>query len=429
MNGIVDIEASHPAPVAPRRRPSTRDEAARTFLTLGDGDFSWSADLATFLAAASSSNQSSPSTCCAWPTNRLVATGIDALVDLRSKYTDYDSIVKKILRLDSAAFRVEVKHEINAIGACTAVQEPRQDSTNEDDSVKSDVVIFNHPHLGTEDAALHGYFLHHLFDAVETTWLEKHGIFIITLAAGQYERWKCAEAAHRQRFRLLEKRRFVPNALVDSVYELRRHQTGKSFRARTGGSFSFVYARLDEDSSIETIEDLPWFQALPTDGCGDGDIQSAEPSKSSDGMHFKCPYCDRIFREERSVENHITSKHKGSKKRKLMCTLCTEPRMFDCQEALRDHQQAKHQGMHDTIKPDWVSNKKESSPTTLGQCSICGIHFNATFGHNEHIVSFLPQPPRTFLCLFCSKPFGSLRAKKQHENHCSAAHDQIKATC
>jgi uncharacterized C2H2 Zn-finger protein len=406
---------------------STKRDAARTFLTLGDGDFSWSADLAAFLATAAP-QQSSP--LCTWPTtNRLVATGIDTLDDLRSKYTDYDSIVKKMLRMGSAHFRVEVKHEINAIDRILPAAPQDTSSNNDEDGMmlRADVVIFNHPHLGTEDASLHGCFLHHLFDAVNNTWMKKHGIFIVTLADGQFERWRCEEAANTQKFRLLEKRCFVPNALLhDSAYELRRHQTGKSFRARTCGSFSFIYARRDDaDSSIETIKDLPWFQPLG----GDDDKQTVtKPMKPSDAILFTCPYCDRVFREERSVQNHISSKHGGiNMKRKLECTLCKEPRIFDCEEALRDHQRAKHLAMHDTIKPDWAAKAKESScSTTIGQCTICGIHFTSTFGHIEHMAAFLPQSPRAFLCQFCAKTLGSLRAKKQHENYCSASSDQVK---
>jgi Domain of unknown function (DUF2431) len=376
----------------------------RTFLTLGEGDFSWSADLAVFLAASSTTK--------VWASNRLVATALDSLDDLRRKYTDYDSIVKKILRMDSAHFRVQVKHEINAIDCFSS-----QNIKVED--MKADVVIFNHPHLGTEDAALHGRFLHHLFDTVRTTWIKEHGVFIVTLAVGQYERWKCEEAAKKSKFRLLEKRRFIPNASADSVYELRRHQTGKSFRMRTSGSYSFIYAQLDSDddeSPIEKIEDLPWFQKVGVD-----EKNSHSVTPSTQGIPFTCIYCGRTFREERSVKDHIDSKHGSTNKRKLQCMRCKETRIFDSQEALRDHELAKHRGLYETVQPDWVYTSKDEPSTTLGRCAVCGIAFAATFGLKEHMGSFLPQTPRIFPCQFCFKTFHSMRARKQHENFCSAS--------
>ena len=58
-------------------------------------------------------------------------------------------------------------------------------------------VIFNHPHLGVEDAARHAHFLSHLFHSVVNGWMERDGRFFLTLAAGQWERWEGAVTAQK----------------------------------------------------------------------------------------------------------------------------------------------------------------------------------------------------------------------------------------
>ena len=131
----------------------------------------------------------------------------------------------------------------------------------------ANVVIFNHPHLGIEDAVLHKRFLAHLFYSVATYWLSSpsfsfgaaslrsqsaapekkkitnnnKSVFYLTLAAGQWERWKGRESAQRHGLILLHRCPFQPpilpfasnnnNNSKQAYYQLRRHQTGKSFAA------------------------------------------------------------------------------------------------------------------------------------------------------------------------------------------------------
>lgn len=384
------------------------NENVQTYLTLGEGDFSWSVDLSKHLSELSARTTGVYS-------SRLLATGFDAKDDLLKKYLDFDCTLKRICRMQSDRFQVQIEHGVNAIignkNSATIIS-----SSELINNRKANFVFFNHPHLGTEDAALHGYFLYHLFDSVRTIWMAASGLFVLTLVDGQYERWQCQEAAQKHRFRLLERYRFVPNAIENSVYELRRHQTGKSFRTRTGGSYSFVFARIEDTAPpIEVMSDLPWFQNTK-------EMTSNRTGKPEDrriDVLFSCPHCDRTFREERSVENHILSKHQNGKKRNLECTFCKEPRVFDSEASLRDHQQAKHRGIHGTILPDWVGNSKPEYYPALGQCLVCGCKFTPYFGTDEHFASFLPQPQKQIPCRFCMKIFGSERAKNQHENYCS----------
>lgn len=388
-------------------RPTSPQRTDRTYLTLGEGDFSWSVDLSKHLSDLSTKMQPEEVY-----TTRLIATGFDTKEELSMKYRDFNCTLRRICKMSSDRFQVQIKHGVNAIGDPDATI-----TTPELLSTKANVVFFNHPHLGTEDATLHSHFMHHLFHTVRNRWLYSLGLFVVTLADGQYERWRCQEAAAKQRFRLLDRYYFVSNAAEDSVYELRRHQTGKSFRKRTSGSYSYVFTRSEDDTPPTLMNDLPWFQKID-----ERRIDNAMGKQLND-LKFSCPHCNRKFREERSVKNHILTKHQIGKKRKLECTSCDPPRSFDCEEALRDHQQAKHQGIHKTISPDWVTNTTELSPSH-GRCMICGIVFTQGFGLDEHLASFLPQSPKEIPCRFCSKVFGSRRAKCQHENFCSLAHSR-----
>ena len=70
-------------------------------------------------------------------------------------------------------------------------------------------VIFNHPHIGHEDAQLHARFLSHFFHSVHTRWLAPDGIVHLALVKGQCERWKCLRAAEGHGFVLVHRGNFV----------------------------------------------------------------------------------------------------------------------------------------------------------------------------------------------------------------------------
>jgi len=204
-------------------------------MILGDGDFSYSLDLARFLRSyhanpqhyhttSTSSNSSNlPKTnkidksYKIWPfldrstSIHLIATGIDTYEELSKKYKDSDSILGKLKSMETAAiseppckkpkidnkiilpqssstFSVSIQHSINAI------QPPTLGSlhmTKEDVKISSSIlvgmpkkyhiVIFNHPHLGTEDARMHQRFLSHFFHSCLHVWLSKGGVLHLTL--------------------------------------------------------------------------------------------------------------------------------------------------------------------------------------------------------------------------------------------------------
>jgi len=417
-----------------------------TFLTLGDGDYTFSLDFARFLssrqhmARAPATEDRATGHSHHEERIHLIATGFDSIDALTRKYRDTPFVLKQLQKLSSSEkFRVSVRHGVNAI------QVPYQNSGNTQE--KADYVIFNHPHLGTEDAQLHSKFLCHLFHAVERFWLRPDGgVFHLTLARGQFERWKCSEAADRHGMAMTDRCVFQAPLLPleesfessdgniqqqpHNYYALRRHQTGKSFHSRAGQSEIFTFVRKQaaghgshDIQKIQPIAKPIW--VLP---------QRASAIYGSSWEHqddFHCPFCERTFQEERSVRAHMQTKHphdgsqyKCQRSDAFVCPHCSGPktassnndsditagscesqqptRSFVSLEALQDHIRAKHTGQHTNIKPDWYTSKQVSQTTEndsdddpvgenySGKCDVCGQVFRVDGERLNHHKLFEP---------------------------------------
>jgi Domain of unknown function (DUF2431)/Zinc finger, C2H2 type len=332
------------------------------FISLGDGDFTWSLDFGRYLLSTTTVTNC-----------RLIATGIDSEEEVAYKYRHYSTLVEREWqRLEHQAiatatktFAVEKRHGINAL------VQPAS-SLDNTPIPPGHVVFFHHPHLGTENAALHAQFLSHLLHSVAQYWLQQRqrpcpgrplsattstppicAVFYLTLVDGQWERWNGPQAARRHGLILIERLTFVPSPVLAAVssdndkqprstttksttttlyYEHRRHQTGKSFAARAkGGSETLVFVRQQDADfaygnrqSIGRLGDrmaLPWFVPKSSgtvttsvdqpDGSLPGVVD--ESSKPSSPLPFPCPYCPKSFREARSLTNHVQSKHSSAK--------------------------------------------------------------------------------------------------------------------
>jgi uncharacterized C2H2 Zn-finger protein len=339
-----------------------------------------------------------------------------------------------------ASISVTIRRGINA------VQPPPSDET---DSWRADHVIFNHPHIGTEDAALHARFISHFLHTCFNYWMRRDcGILHLTLVKGQYERWKCEESAQRHDLILLERNSFVPPP-GGGHYHHRRHQTGKSFASRAiGGSETFSFRRkTDHDKYKYVATCLPW---------------QTHPFVEEE---FPCPFCGKIFREERSRTSHLIALHPSDSEMKrernelFQCQSCT--RTFANEQALTDHVRAKHTSLHSAIQPDWVRNncpsrevrtdntsnlnimQGASENASYGSCNVCGVIFKTKGRESKHLKEFVPIASSVvdwervtkeadaimeYRCSFCNKRFRDKRAQLQHENFCtsgrSTGHDK-----
>lgn len=450
------------------------------YLTLGDGDFTYSLDLARYLKFSSVSSSLTKQK----PT-KLIVTGIDTLEILTSKYKDSPSILQEIRnqQVDIPSLTLTIRHGVNAI-----VHSTEKDDVDERVHQTADHVLFHHPHLGTESCNLHKRFLAHLFHSVQSHWMKrKGGIFHLTLVEGQYDRWKCQEQAERHGLVLLQMSQFAPppvKTIVDkgsvnknmisnnNRYHYRRHQTGKSFASRRPNSKSITYTFgriIDKGMYIATT--LPWQTPCPTSS----DItttksRASEPRTSSSVKlsMLSCPFCEKEFLEKRSLKCHLRDKHavaktpKGQevnereqprKKTKIVmgdvsttktsleissfsCLQCKPQRNFLSEKALQSHIHAKHSGIYTYIAPDWSKAKlrechnidgrqpqnesnRENDNIKIEECHICGFKL-VGLSLSQHFRDFLPvDGVQTFACDFCSKMFREERAKLQHMNFCS----------
>ena len=494
-----------------------RHDQKLTFLVLGDGDFSFSLDLCrfldTFLATKYSKKKMNDITtiiseaCVEEDRMEVRVTGIDSMDELKLKYRDIDSILRKIRSLDCCTkendcrngdkikkrkrcgkfkefhgkLSVSIFHDINAI------QPWNQLLKNDSPSFAFPVnhhshVIFNHPHLGREDAMLHARFISHLFYSTRNHWLREGGVIHITLVLGQCERWKCLDSAKFHNMYLLHRGLFRPPPSPGIVYKMmgavdqakkgdfhlhyheRRHQNGRSFANRAnGGSETLTFGRM-EDKELHKLcsTQLPWTTA-EFETCNEKNF------------NFTCSICQKSFREKRSLKNHMKSAHdnvdnnatsgrcnNNIQEKQYLCELCGQlqiQKVFSTLQALDDHKRSKH-FLYKDIKPEWASNmqpkkcvdhdNKNIEPQTMGnkcqtaslrvtedvcentkKCCICEFIYTSDSSEEQHYHEFIP--PRNiseaanneiFQCSLCKKVFANQRALMQHSNFCYQSKDK-----
>lgn len=395
-----------------------------SILTLGDGDFTYSLDLARYFSLHGHETKV-----------QLFCTSFDSQEELLAKYKDSPYILRQLLSLQNPKLSISILHGINAIAGFEAR------------IGHVDHVMFHHPHLGIEDAVLHGRFLCHFFHSCIHGWMTpKGGLVHLTLVDGQFDRWNCEKAAINQGLKLVERKPFLPPPVDHPSYQYRRHQTGKSFESRRPqGSETFVFGRIESQRIIPSN----LFQASPdpSPSVAIDDLNSQQQRldlAAPQVAGLECPFCDRVFKEERSRRCHLRDKHPNGADKKaktndgtitLECIHCAtetkESRQFTSEQALQDHIRAKHVAIHKTVIPDWC--QKEDAPLIssgtddanehngASSCHICGMLFTRKDQEVKHLDDFKPIiPDKEFECSFCTKKFRETRAKLQHENFCSS---------
>lgn len=506
------------------------------YLTLGDGDFTYSYDLCRFLQAEAAIHNNSSNEISVANNDlvrvHVVCSGIDPLEEIQEKYKDSEFVKKKIEGMNGpippidSSLEVKVKgakenvfesemkpikrprvsesdasyaaaeagqrmkvsmhHSVNAI-----VPWSKDPSTNKVEhnlapapqlpQCKFKRVIFNHPHIGNEDAQLHSRFLAHFFHSVDNHWLTSKGVLHLALVKGQCERWNCIETAKKHGFILIsrdkfrsppspgqyiksylekqnidvnamEKKRMIPKIYLSKQafkcrFKHRRHQSGRSFASRAkDGSETLSFAREVELDNLVVEKHLPWQNLVWVE---------------EDENKLQCPHCEKSFGDERARKNHIKCVHVGNLEGNgtkttaaIVCEICGSDRVFPNKEALVAHKRAKHTGEFTDIKPDWAANivssdaleslggqnSSDMSMTSakcidgiIGKCNVCGLEYTSNAMKLLHYNEFIPQfstctnekteiTMRDLLpyrCVKCNKGFRDKRAKMQHENFCS----------
>jgi len=360
----------------------------------------------------------------------ITCTGVDTLSELRDKYKDIEFILRNIrtcsdstpstnsncktdtnTSLDGSRIQIDttILHGVNAVDASNY----KDDTTTNNTVTKSyNHVIFNHPHLGTEDAQLHSRFLQHFFFAV-TKRLSKSGVLHLTLVIGQCERWKCIQGAARHGLVLLRRGEFIPppspvkndaqreksdEGNNKTYYKLRRHQSGRSFANRRrmqqqyedqccpvsnnscrsqNDSETLVFGRACDypNTDIEAAHNvclLPWESMYTTDK-NEQDTPStkststlSESVSSNNECAHPCKYCSKGFDESRSLKNHMMCSHPDS----------DEVKVWNMEKSKKKNKKRKLKDSSSSASQAIFSNEMKEVTGPPWICTLCDTQSN-----------------------------------------------------
>lgn len=304
-------------------------------LVLGDGNLSYSLGLAERLPGA-----------------QLLATSFDNPQELHRKYTESHATVT---RLEALGARVRVVYGVDALNILETLRRVQMEEGKSADSFREpphdsvsncartadghplevfDHVIFNHPHTGWEDIHRHRALLAHFLEsakavlACSTTQGTEGGQVHVTLAGDQCKRWKLLQTAARLGFKLRHicdfYRQFGPDP---PPVDIKRHQSGKSFRIRGLPSFTYSFT-LEEVSYYSATANAAYsfppspslwrhaydpeeHEAAMTIRPGDKGVAGGSKGAPITDVvkSIKCDTCEKCFRGPKDLRKHMGDAH------------------------------------------------------------------------------------------------------------------------
>lgn len=454
-------------------------------LFLGEGNFSFSHALAHFLWAPSHDRFRTggpagnpavrflnlPEAYARAPHRvQLIPTSFDTREQVISKYGDGRVILSNLDRLCASAnarARIprdspnasRVAHEINA-----------WDLANVFGDLKFDRIVWNHPHLGTEDFRLHRCLLAHFFSSAAGQLLvgpDAQGVspsvVQVSLLEGQDDRWGItAQASKGGKLGLLERRPFDEGEYPG--YEPKRNKTGQSFKnektkKHTGSvmkSSSWCFVPESEGGAKEAPEDEAVEQAVTEPAAAEASSTTASlPSNqrfkpvSAAEAHkpFQCPHCPRSYASERGRKSHIHMIHElqlegaewqAQPELKHECVDCG--RKYGAEKYLRMHRINKHDKIskgelvalfgqeadeNEDLSTSEAARRNEAEKADAGYdyvpCPVCGLAVvDADWGMQLHLENLKPVLGMEMQCprKECGKKFIERRALWQHYRFC-----------
>lgn len=244
----------------------------------------------------------------------MLATSYDGSEEVRAKYADTSAIVG---RLQALGPRVRVRHGVDALAIAATLHVDAGGQGKEEGTAgmgRFDHIVFNHPHTGWEDMHRHAALLAHFLQSCKEDGVlnESEGQVHITLAGEQSARWRLLETARRLGFHLRHVcdfyRQFGPDPLPS---EIKRHQSGKSFRLRGLPSYTFTFSLAStatspilwrhayEDHAAVLLLQQPGGCVLPLPQGAVTDV--ARP--------LQCGECDKRFRGPNDLQKHVRRAH------------------------------------------------------------------------------------------------------------------------
>jgi len=322
---------------------------------------------------------------------------------------------------------ISIHHGINAVFQSTSSSSSPQTSLQPHKHV-----IFNHPHLGTEDASKHTRFLSHIFHSAAHHWLQRpNGLLYITLVKGQCERWNCIDSAFKHGLVLCHRGDFhppiSPGAFLDHMgalellqredgaeikwnehetrilskdnkrkkrrkekekedlfqtrYNFRRHQNGRSFASRAQqGSETLIFTRSDNTDVMTSKSN----QKNDTFDIHNDNSDEIRKLNSFDNSHFQC----KLFWQSIPVKNSPSSSMSTTTSKPFPCTKC--PKTFIDQRALKNH--------------------------------FKNVHMDSEI----HLPNQIQCTPPSFFCTDCERSFSNAQALADHRRAKHFLHRDIK---
>lgn len=129
------------------------------------------------------------------------------------------------------------------------------------------------------------------------------GLVHVTLAGDQESRWRLTPTAVRLGYTLHHKCDFyLQFGRTMTPLEVKRHQSGRSFRIRDLPSFTYSYALGGRGE--EKVVSVPWKSEMEVTGKAEGEAE-AKPTEGTAGHKpFACDQCERRFRMVKDLEKH-----------------------------------------------------------------------------------------------------------------------------
>ncbi|KAI8855259.1 hypothetical protein BC829DRAFT_428848, partial [Chytridium lagenaria] len=178
----------------------------------------------------------------------ILTTSFDTRDQLLGKYPESRDIIAGLEKFSKNVF---VMHGINAWELASQFKPCGSDRPNwkngqrEDGTVGFDAIVWNHPHLGTEDFRLHRFLMAHFFKSVSDVLRKPSdidgegpaemssrtgGCVVVSLVRGQETRWNLVQEAIRSDLGLTSESPFLFEEGDWEGYVVKRNKHGKSFK-------------------------------------------------------------------------------------------------------------------------------------------------------------------------------------------------------
>jgi hypothetical protein len=362
----------------------------------------------------------------------LICTSFDSYEQVCEKYPESKQILKKLNHpMNHSKLNVSVMHQVNAW------------ELKKSFDFTFDIILWNHPHLGTENFKVHRFLMAHFFNSASTMLSDstKNSRIYLTLVEGQDDRWNIIDEAKKSHIGLLKVKSFPENEFPG--YVAKRNKNGKSFKSvhtknhteNDMKSFTYQFTRGDDYNLCDEAKVLLSYnlQELP---------QSSQPETL-----FPCSECTKSFLSARGLKQHKHMVHELKLFGEIIGLKCPfetcKHRVFQRNEDFEQHNISKHSKIesldywNDALNTTTVTTNdhlgriviKKELVEQVGEykyipCHVCGqAVLNESNGYDLHLESLKPIvglqmkcPLRTNSCE--AKTFVERRALEQHYIRC-----------